>query len=88
MNLSRFTGKKEPKTKNSKILAVGFLSTIHQISRQPLLFFLAGRYPWRQGQWSSNMPIDMNKLATARQRWPKRTDTLPSQVQAVFMAWE
>ena len=34
------------------------------------------------------MPIDMNKLITARQRWPKRTDTLPASVQAVFEAWE
>ena len=34
------------------------------------------------------MPIDMNKLVTARQRWPKRTDTLPASVQAVFGAWE
>ena len=34
------------------------------------------------------MPIDMNKLMTARQRWPKRTDTLPASVQAVFEAWD
>jgi hypothetical protein len=30
-----FTGEKKPKTKNFKILAVGFLSTIHRISCQP-----------------------------------------------------
>ncbi len=30
----------------------------------------------------------MNKLVTARQRWPKRMDNLPSSVQAVFAAWE
>jgi hypothetical protein len=34
------------------------------------------------------MPVDMNKLGTARQRWPKRMDTLPASVQAVFAAWE
>jgi hypothetical protein len=89
MNLSRFTGKKEKlKTKNFKILAVGFLSTIHRISRQPLLFFLAGRYPWRQGQWSSITPSDMNGLAIARQRWPKNTNGLSAPVRAVFTAWE
>jgi len=36
----------------------------------------------------SDMPIDMNRLVTARQRWPKRIDTLPASVQAVFAAWE
>ncbi len=30
----------------------------------------------------------MNKLVTARQRWPKHIDTLPPSVQAVFAAWE
>jgi hypothetical protein len=34
------------------------------------------------------MPVNMNKLVTARQRWPKRMDTLPASVQAVFAAWE
>ncbi len=36
-----FTGKRNQNKKNKKLqifLAVGFLSTIHRISRQPLLF--------------------------------------------------
>jgi hypothetical protein len=36
------------------------------------------------------MSIDIDNLAKARQRWPKRTTNLPSPspVQAVFDAWE
>jgi hypothetical protein len=32
--------------------------------------------------------MDMSKPAKAQQSWPKRTNNLPSTVQAVFDAWE
>ncbi len=50
MDLSRFFGKKEPKTKNFKIVAVGFLSTVPSIGSLVNHFSIYERGRKKKGQ--------------------------------------